>query len=210
MGIWTTLGGELAALGTLAVSMPLGRVLGREHLEPAAPETTPVVFVHGLLGDPSNFLRIRAFLSGLGIRSFASFSYAPRLDYQTLVPRLGEMLDRVCGETGSRRVDLVGHSLGGLTARYLVEFGDGRRVRRLVTLGSPYYSDRRPPREHAIFAANDVLVPAPRVTGRRVVVIPDCGHWNLLRHTEALRAVGRVLRPATTLEPYDTAVAEAA
>jgi len=92
MGLWTTLGGKLAALGTLAVSMPLGRVLARDHLEPAAPQTTPVVFVHGLLGDPSNFLLIRAFLSGLGIRSFASFSYAPRLDYQTLAPRLGEML----------------------------------------------------------------------------------------------------------------------
>jgi pimeloyl-ACP methyl ester carboxylesterase len=184
-------------------------VLGGEQLETAA-HATPVVFVHGLLGDPSNFLVLRTFLSRLGIRSFASFSYAPRLDYQTMAPRLGEMIERVCRETGSPRVDVVGHSLGGLIARYLVELGDGSRVRRLVTLGSPYYSDRRPLREHAVFAANDVFVTVPATAGRRVVIVRDCGHWNLLRHAEVLRAVGRVLRPTTTLAPHTPAAREAA
>jgi len=191
--------GELAALGTLAVSMPLGRIGGTTRLEPAAAGATPVVFVHGLLGDPSNFLVLRAYLSRLGLRSFASFSYTPRLDYQTLAPRLGEMIAQVCRETGSPRVDVVGHSLGGLVARYLVELGYGSRVQRLVTLGSPYYSDRRPPRELAVFGANDALVPVPAKTGRRVVIVEDCGHWNLLFHTEALRAVAGVLCPTTRL-----------
>jgi len=196
---WRVLAGELSALGTLAVSMPLDRLRGMEAYEPAAPDATPVVLVQGLLGDPSNFLVLRTYLSRLGLRSFASFSYALRLDYQTLAPRLREMIERVCRETGSPRVDVVGHSLGGLIARYLVELGDGSRVRRLVTLGSPYYSDRRPPRELAVFGANDVLVAPPARAGRRVVVVPDCGHLNLLFHAEALRTVGHVLRPTTKL-----------
>ena len=80
MGQWSALGGELSALGTLAVSMPIGRVLGSEHIEPAAPHTTPVVFVHGLLGAPTNFLALRSTLAAHGIRNFASFSYSPRIE----------------------------------------------------------------------------------------------------------------------------------
>jgi len=193
MGRWRTLGGELSALGTLALSLPLGRLLPRERFDPAAPHPTPVVLVHGFLGDPSNFLVLRSFLSSYGVRSFASFSYGPRLDHQRLAPRLGQMIARVCRETGSPRVDVVGHSLGGLVARYLVELGDGCRIGRLVTLGSPYYSDRRPSRELAILGAHDPLVPAPDVARGRVVIVEDCGHWNLLYHPAMLGAVARFL-----------------
>ena len=103
------------------------------------------------------------------------------------------MIARVCRETGSPRVDVVGHSLGGLVARYLLELGDGGRVGRLVTLGSPYFSDRRPSRELAILGAHDPLVPAPDVARGRVVIVEDCGHWNLLYHPAALGAVARFL-----------------
>jgi len=193
MGRWRTLGGELSALGSLALSLPLGRLLPRERFDPAAPHPTPVVLVHGFLGDPSNFLVLRSFLSSHGVRSFVSFSYPPRLDYQRLAPRLGQMITRVCRETGSPRVDVVGHSLGGLVARHLVEMGNGSRVGRLVTLGSPYFSERRPSRELAILGAHDPLVPAPAVPRGRVVVIEDCGHWNLLYHPTMLGAVARFL-----------------
>src|SRR5207244_13452409 len=128
-----------------------------------------------------------------GVRSFASCSYPPRLDYQRPAPRLGQMIARVWRETGSPRVDVVGHSLGGLVARYLLELGDGSRVGRLVTLGSPYFSDRRPSRELAILGAHDPLVPAPDVARGRVVIVEDCGHWNLLYNPAALGAVARFL-----------------
>src|SRR5207244_8460956 len=99
------------------------------------PHPTPVVLVHGFLGDPTNFLALRGHLASRGIRNFMSFSYPPRLDYQRLACRLGRMVEAACLATGASQVDLVGHSLGGLIARYLTEIGDGGRVRRVVTLG---------------------------------------------------------------------------
>jgi pimeloyl-ACP methyl ester carboxylesterase len=40
---------------------------------------------------------------------------------------------------GAREVDVVGHSLGGLVASYLLKRIDrGRRVRRVITLGAPH------------------------------------------------------------------------
>jgi pimeloyl-ACP methyl ester carboxylesterase len=190
---WRAVAGELSALGTLAVSMPLG-LLARDGFDPTAPHPTPVVFVHGFGGAPWNFLVLRSFLASRGVRNFASFSYPPRVDYQRLVPRLARRIEEVCRDTGAPRVDVVGHSIGGLIARHLVELGDGSRVRRLVTLGSPYYSERRPARELAIFAADDLLVPPPADGRGQVVVVEDCGHLNLLRHPAVLHVVARFLR----------------
>src|SRR5262249_43958684 len=111
---------------------------------------------------------------------------------QRLAPRLAGRMEEVCRDTGAPRVDVVGHSLGGLVARHLVELGDGSRIRRLVTLGSPYYSERRPARELAIFATYDPLVPPPAAGRGRVV--EDCGHLSLLGHPAVLHAVARFLR----------------
>src|SRR5262249_55291911 len=151
---------------------------------------TPVVFVHGLLGAPTNFLALRSTLAAHGIQNFASFSYGPRIDHQRLAPRLGRTLDAVCEATGAAQVDVIGHSLGGLLARYLLASGGGRRVRRLGTLGAPYFPGRLPRRELAVFGARDLLVPAPHpVHGPygRVRIIADCGHLGLLYPPAALR-----------------------
>jgi hypothetical protein len=189
-------GGELAALATLVLTTPLRGLFCDESFNPSAPHPSPVVFVHGLLGDPTNFLVLRQFLAGRGVRNFASFSYRPQIDHQRLALRLGSTLEAICTATGARQVDVVGHSLGGLVARYLIEIGAGGRVRRLVTLGSPYYTNRLPEQELAIFAANDPLVPAPHpIYGPhgRIRVVPECGHLGLLYHPTVLREIARYL-----------------
>jgi alpha/beta hydrolase fold len=178
-------GTEVSALGAAALSMPLRFVLEHERFDPASPHP-PLVLVHGFLGDPTNFLFLRRYLVAAGVRSFTSFSYAPRLDYQRLACELGDVIETICDATGTSEVDVVGHSLGGLVARYLVEMTGGSRVRRLVTLGAPYFASPLPMQELAIFAASDPFIPAPHPVygpySPRVVVIPECGHWGLLYH----------------------------
>jgi pimeloyl-ACP methyl ester carboxylesterase len=202
---WQTLGTEVSALGAAALSLPLRPLLARDHHDPAAPHPTPVVLVHGFLGDPTNFLALRAYLAGFGVRNFASFSYTPRLDYQRLAVRLAAAIELVQAETGAATVDVVGHSLGGLVARYLVEIAaEGAPVRRLVTLGAPYFASPLPERELAIFAAADPFIPPPHPAygprsaahnSSRVVVVPQCGHWGLLYHPVVLREAASFLVP---------------
>jgi pimeloyl-ACP methyl ester carboxylesterase len=197
------LGGEVSAAARAALTMPLGLVLPAERFDPTAAHPTPVVLVHGLFGDPTNFLALRAALEARGARNFASFSYRPRLDYPRLASWLAERIDAVCRATGMAEVDVVGHSLGGLVARHLLETS-GDRVRRLVTLGAPYFARAHPPGELAVFAAYDPLVPVPPAERRRrgrTVVVPGCGHLGLLRHPMALGAVTAFLtRPALPAE----------
>ena len=200
---WQTLGTEVSALGAAALSLPLRLVLARDQYDPTAPHSTPVVLVHGFFGDPTNFLVLRGYLSGLGARNFASFSYTPRLDYQRLAVRLAAAIELVQAETGAPTVDVVGHSLGGLVARYLIEImGEGAPVRRLVTLGAPYFASPLPERELAIFAASDPFIPPPHPaygprhtvpSPNRVVVVPDCGHWGLLYHPAVMREAASFL-----------------
>src|SRR5689334_633788 len=187
-------GTEVSALGAVALSMPLRFVVERQRLDPTSARP-PVVLVHGFLGDPTNLLVMRRYLAARGVGSFATFAYAPRLDYQRLACRLGDVVDAVCVAAGVDEVDVVGHSLGGLVARYLVEIAPATPVRRLVTLGAPYFASCLPAHELAIFGAADPFIPAPhpdygpyhRNPDARTVVVPECGHWGLLYHPTVLR-----------------------
>ena len=52
---------------------------------------------------------------------------------------LGRQVERICAQTGYDQVFVVGHSLGGVIARYYVQCrGGDERVHTLVTLGSPH------------------------------------------------------------------------
>src|SRR6185436_6593687 len=75
-----------------------------------------------------------------------------------------------------------------------------RLIRRLVTLGSPYFTTKIAPQELAIFGAHDALISPPhpdhRALQHRTRVVPDCGHLGLLYHPDVLRdVVGHLTRP---------------
>src|SRR5437879_4180518 len=56
-------GTEVSALGAAALSIPLRFVVERDRFDPSSPYPTPVVLVHGLFGDPTNFLLLRRYLA---------------------------------------------------------------------------------------------------------------------------------------------------
>jgi pimeloyl-ACP methyl ester carboxylesterase len=188
--------GELAALGSMLAALPR-RTLGGDTLGTPSFHPVPVVLVHGIFGDPTNFVELRRHLARRGIRRFSSFAYLPRLDYPRLARRFAAHVLAVCAETGAAQVDVVGHSLGGLVARYFVQTGGAARVRRLVTLGTPYLAHGNPEQELAIFAGRDALVPPPvDDVRRRALVLGGCGHLALLTDARSLDAIARhLLRP---------------
>lgn len=188
---------EIAAVVTTALATPFGGMTCPDVHGYSGQPGVPVVFVHGLLGGRANFRTLREHLTARGFSDFTTFSYAPRVDFQRLAPRLGEHIAAVRRETGAEQVDVVGHSLGGLVARLLIDMYGSREVRRLVTLAAPYYGERFPARERAIFASDDVLVAPPALTAAmraHVTVVPDCGHVGILSHPAALDRVARHLR----------------
>lgn len=58
----------------------------------------------------------------------------------SLAEMISEKLERICERTGLERFHIVGHSKGGLIARHYVQHhGGDRRVKGLITLGSPHH-----------------------------------------------------------------------
>ncbi|WP_030597659.1 lipase family alpha/beta hydrolase [Streptomyces fulvoviolaceus] len=100
----------------------------------------PVVLLHGFIDNRSVFVLLRRSLAQHGRQQVESLNYSPlTCDIRAAAELLGRHIEGICERTGSKQVDIVGHSLGGLIARYYVQcLGGDLRVRTLVTLGTPH------------------------------------------------------------------------
>ncbi|MFI9242478.1 esterase/lipase family protein [Streptomyces sp. NPDC053086] len=107
----------------------------------------PVVLLHGFIDNRSVFVLLRRALAQHGRQRVESLNYSPlTCDIRIAAELLGRHIDEICERTGSAQVDIVGHSLGGLIARYYVQcLGGDLRVRTLVTLGTPHSGTRVAP-----------------------------------------------------------------
>lgn len=95
-----------------------------------------VVLVHGWGAAGAVFEPMRREIErALGVPTL-DFTYGSMSSFPSITGELASVLDRVAG---GRRIDLVGHSLGGLVARwYVQELGGARHVDRIVTLATPH------------------------------------------------------------------------
>jgi pimeloyl-ACP methyl ester carboxylesterase len=107
----------------------------------------PVLLLHGFIDNRSVFVVLRRSLRQHGWDQVEALNYSPlSCDIRAAAALLGERIEAVCRRTGHDQVDVVGHSLGGLIARYYVQcLGGDARVRTLVTLGTPHSGTRAIP-----------------------------------------------------------------
>jgi len=95
-----------------------------------------VVLVHGFFASAGVFRPMKARLVSETGAKVASFTHAPGPGIEIIARRLARLVARI---PRGCRVHLVGHSLGGLVARwYVQELGGDARVAQTVSLGSPF------------------------------------------------------------------------
>lgn len=101
---------------------------------------TPILLVHGMVDNRSIFTVLRRGLRRRGFGRVATMNYGPVVgDVRRVARDLAAAVEELCAETGYERVHVVGHSMGGLIARYYVQrLGGDERVHTLVTLGTPH------------------------------------------------------------------------
>jgi len=100
-----------------------------------------VVFVHGFGAGGAVFGPMRARIEEALDVATLDFTYRSSQSFSRVATDLASHIER----EGRRwdQLDLVGHSLGGLLARwYLQELGGAERVQRLVTLATPHAGTR--------------------------------------------------------------------
>jgi len=134
------------------------RVVGREVLALARqatllhrdlPEQLPanieagqhvVVLLHGLFATAGVLRPLRRELEQRARAKTASLSYAPGPGVEEVAHRLGALIARLPVDA---RIHLVGHSMGGIVARWFVqEQGGDPRVVQTIALATPFYGTR--------------------------------------------------------------------
>jgi pimeloyl-ACP methyl ester carboxylesterase len=132
-GLYRWLGAEtIAALRELS--------LLRHDLAPVVPRAKAgddvVILIHGFLASAGVFRPMRARLERDAHALVATFTHPPGRS----VRRIARQLERLVGRIPRGvRIHLVGHSLGGVVARWFVqELGGHSRVEQTISLASPF------------------------------------------------------------------------
>jgi triacylglycerol esterase/lipase EstA (alpha/beta hydrolase family) len=103
---------------------------------PAACKGEPVVLVHGTFGDSTNWGYIRPQLEAQGYCTYA-LDYGNRGtgDIRESARQLADFVDGVRAQSGAAKVDIVGHSQGGMMPRYYIKnLGGAEKVDDLIGL----------------------------------------------------------------------------
>jgi len=105
---------------------------------------TPILLVHGMVDNRSIFTVLRRALRRRGFGRVWTMNYHVLThDLRAASKRLAATVEAVCAQTGYERIHVIGHSMGGIIARYYVQrMGGDQRVHTLVTLGSPHGGTR--------------------------------------------------------------------
>ena len=160
---------------------------GLVHHGIAAAET-PILLVHGIIDNHSIFALLQRALRRRGFGTVSSYDYGLLTqDIPTAAGLLGEAIEKLAANSGYERVHVVGHSLGGLIARYYVQrMGGDSRVHTLVTLGTPHAGTElaRPFRMVPLLdqltpgspVLRELAAPAPECRTRFVVFASDLDH----------------------------------
>jgi pimeloyl-ACP methyl ester carboxylesterase len=125
---------DVFSLGSLR---PIQRGLLIHDVEAAG---TPILLLHGMVDNRSIFTLLRRNLRRRGFGRVVTMNYRIwTTDVRTAARQLGETIESICEQTGYERIHVIGHSLGGLIARYYVQrLGGDARVHTVVTLGTPH------------------------------------------------------------------------
>lgn len=136
---------ELASTLITAGMWPLGfaesglRELDAREAGDPSTVTTPVLLVHGYGANKSNWLFLRRYLGQAGFGRVHALNYNPlAADIPGLAEQLVERAEELKAHFGVDQLHLVGHSLGGLIARYAVQVHGLEGVRVCITIASPH------------------------------------------------------------------------
>ncbi len=102
-------------------------------------ERSPVLLIHGYLGTRGSLHVLEQRLTSLGhlVLSYR-LGFLHTGDICESAALIARKIESIAAQTSLDRMDIVGHSMGGLVGLYyLKRLGGKRRVRRLVMLGTP-------------------------------------------------------------------------
>jgi triacylglycerol lipase len=144
IGLWATLRLLLAEYAThlvvYSILFPFERwLVPQSPAMAAAGRGTPLLLIPGFACNRGYWWLFIRWLRAAGIGPVYAVSLEPLFgSIDENARRLGAQIEALCAATGAPKVILIGHSMGGVTARAYLHHAGAARVERIVTLGSPH------------------------------------------------------------------------
>lgn len=132
----------VAGIAALATLVPASAGLGIGGVSPAGAQAAadPILFVHGWNSSSSawNTMIDRFVAAGYPRSRMVAITYNSNQSNATIAQQVRSAADALRASTGASRVDIVTHSMGGLSSRYyLKNLGGTAFVDEWVSLGGP-------------------------------------------------------------------------
>ncbi len=115
------------------------RLRRRDAFADVSPESPPVLIIHGFLGTRGSMYMLERRLvdDGFVCVSFNLGTLNVR-DIRRSAFLIHRKIERILAQTPSQKIDIIGHSMGGLIGLYYVKkLGGHARVRKLIMMGTP-------------------------------------------------------------------------
>jgi triacylglycerol lipase len=184
---------------------PVRRSLVVNDVEAAG---TPILLLHGIMDNRSVFTVFRRSLRRRGFGAVHAVNYSLFTgDIRTAARELHEHVEQLRESAGVEKIHIVGHSLGGMIARYYVQcLGGSAAVDTLVTLGSPHAGTLAAhllptPLARQLRPASDLIAelarPAPGCSTRFLVV------WSRMDQMVLPQRNGRLRHPDLDVEELE-------
>lgn len=139
---WSTYGALRDQLGSVrSIYVGRDRVVRRDDFA----EKEPVLLLHGFFQTRNlwDVMEDRLRFDGYAVMSFNLGGLLWRYNTHPVdksAELIAEKIERLCEKHGFDRLHIIGHSKGGLIARkYVQQHGGERRVKSLITLGTPHH-----------------------------------------------------------------------
>jgi len=129
---------EVSAIWLNTLTMPIGALGALPEGPPGRPLRVPVLMIPGHGRNRSCFFFLAAALRARGWGWVWPINNG-RGSIPAMGDRLAESVDSMLRHSGAEQVDLVCHSMGGVVAAwYINQLGGAARVRRVVTIATPW------------------------------------------------------------------------
>ncbi|MDN3296504.1 triacylglycerol lipase [Streptomyces ficellus] len=128
------------AAAALLLALPAMAPAAAADTSTYRPSSNPILFVHGYNGSASNWdtMVSRFKNDGWPASHLDQWSYDSRQSNATTAEQLAGEVDRLLAATGAAKVDVVTHSMGGLSSRhYAKNLGGDAKTEAWVSLGGP-------------------------------------------------------------------------